>query len=125
MQEPARCGRRIVISALAVEPGPQPFAAFDAEIIARGLLTVRIAPPLHGYAFRTFRCRDLMQHVPPAKSRRRAVGDFRDHLHRLRPSEQTHRASWREAILFLTSPRLRGEVAPTLPSPACGGGKGG
>src|ERR1700674_2656672 len=107
MQEPARRSGFAVIKALAVEPGPQALAAFDAEIIARQGMARGVAPPLHGDAFGAFRDCDFVQHAPPAKPRRQCVRDLGERLDRLRPTEQANRAGWREAVLFLTSPRLR------------------
>src|ERR1700730_9315372 len=104
MQEPARRSGFAVIKALAVEPGPQALAAFDAEIIARRGMARGVAPPLHGDAFGAFRDCDFVQHAPPAKPRRRSVGDLGDRLDRLRPAEQANRAGWREGGRLLLLP---------------------
>ena len=72
--------RRLDLAAVepfAIEPDPRAGIALDAEIIARELVAAVVAPPFHGDALRAFDLRDLMRHVPPGKSHRRAVRHLR------------------------------------------------
>src|SRR5271156_2898756 len=99
MQEPAWRRRFAAVKTLAIEPDPQAVAAFDAKIVARQGASGLVAPPRHGDALGSFRGRDLVQHAPPAKPRRRSVRDFGDRLDRLGPAEQPARAGRRKAVL--------------------------
>src|SRR5260370_3847398 len=113
VQEPARLFELASIEAFAIDPDPHPFAALDAEIIARQRASLLVAPPFHRDALGPFRMGDLVQHAPPAEPHRRPVGNFRDRLHRLRPSEQTNRPRRAESVnlnicsLILESALLR------------------
>src|SRR5450755_1115107 len=102
VQEPAWLRKLASVEAFAIDPEPHPFAALDAEIIPRQRAALRVVPPFHGDALGPFRMGDLVQHAPPAKPHRRSVGNFRDRLDRLRPSEQTNRPRRAEAILVQT-----------------------
>ena len=96
----------------AIKPHAHAFAALDAEIVAHQRVAGRVAPPLHGDAFRAFDAHHDVAHAPPGELRRRSVRHFGDRLDRLRPREQADRAGGGGCVV------IRSAVRPLVPAKA-------
>src|ERR1700728_2459239 len=94
MHEPACRGCFALVETFPVKPEAMSAGVLDEVIIARRFdrpVTVGIAPPFAGDAFRSLGAGDLISHAAPAKSPRRTVGNERHNFGRLGLRQQEKR----------------------------------